>query len=312
MRLLALSLPLAAALTAKQVYQFPYRSQFVENLALLPTGQVLVTTFDQARLYTINPHDGSAHVVSQLPGADALAGIAQIGPWTYAVAAGRFDAGRLSFAPGSSQIGIINIRSCKHHHKNDSLQTVARLPQATLLNGMASLPRYPHIVLTADSKTGYIYRVNTRNGRVDIALQDEALAPGPNPKIIALGVNGIQIHNGYLYVSHSEKQLVGRYKIDARGNAKGKLDVIAQWPAGLPDDFAVARNGTVFAADHDGGLIKIDPDGKQVTLASLNSTGVYLDAPTSVKLSKDEKTIFLTAGGNSSTIGKGGGLIILR
>ncbi|KJK78774.1 hypothetical protein H634G_05588 [Metarhizium anisopliae BRIP 53293] len=298
MRLLTLVLGASpiTALTANQLFQFANTSQFVENIAVRPNGHLLLNTFDNARLYTL---DSSAkeivpQVVAQIPGSTALTGIVDVAHDVYAVSAGILNFTNLSFEPGTSKIVLVNVGDCSH--------------------GKPASVEHRHIVLSADSKTGRVYRVNTLNGEVDIALEDDGFTPGPRPNSVPLGINGIKVFNGYLYLTNSGQGFVARIKINDFGDKAGDLEIITTLPLDppkTPDDFSIAKDGTIYLGAHLDTLVKITPDGKWVSLIEGSSAGVYLDGPTSTALSKDEKTVFVTTGGGGQS-GKGGQIVAVK
>jgi DNA-binding beta-propeller fold protein YncE len=304
----------SAALTATQLFQFNSPSQFVENIAVRPNGHLLLDTFDNARMYTLDPEAKTPvpRIIAQVPGSTALAGIAEVAHDMYAVSAGRINLTDSSFEPGSTKVALVNLRDC-HDGKLASVKIVAKVPDASILNGLVSLPKHRHIVLGADSKTGRVYRVNTLNGKVDVAFQDDRLTPGPGPILIPLGINGIKIFKGYLYLTNSQQRFVARIKTNDLGDKAGELEVITTLPLStplIPDDFAIAKDGTIYLAAHLDTLVRITPNGKWNSLVQGSSAGFYLDSPTSAALSKDQKTVYVTTGGGQN--GKGGQIVAVH
>ncbi|KAG8421475.1 hypothetical protein J3458_003353 [Metarhizium acridum] len=302
-------------LTATQLFQFTNKSQFVENIAVRPNGHLLLDTFDNGRLYTLDPSAKEIvpQVIARIPGTTALTGIVDVAHDLYAVSAGILNFTDFSFEPGTSKIALVDVRDC-HHAKLASVNVTAQIPEAGILNGIAGLPKHRHIVLSADSKTGRVYRVNTLNGKVDIAFQDDRFTPGPHPKLVPLGINGIKVFEGYLYLTNSEQRFVARIKINDFGEKAGDLEIITTLPLNppkTPDDFSIARDGTIYLGAHSDTLVKITPDGKWVSLVEGSNAGVYLNGPTSTALSKDEKTVYVTTGGGGQS-GQGGQIFAVK
>lgn len=303
------------ALTATLLFQFPNSSQFVENIAVRPNGHLLLNTFDNGRMYTLDPSSKkhTPEVIAQVPGSTGITGIAHVAHDLYAVSAGILNLTDYSFLPGTSQVALVNVRGYKSGGKLASVRVVAKVLDAGLLNGMVSLPKYRHIVLSVDSKSGRVYRVNTLNGKVDVAFQDDRFTPGPDPKLVPLGINGVKIFKGFLYLTNSEKRFVARIKINDFGDKEGDLEIITTLPLDppqVPDDFSIAKDGTIYLATHLDTLVKITPDGKSTSLVEGSSAGFYLDGPTSTALSRDENTVYvITAGGQD---GKGGQIVSVR
>ncbi|OAQ72776.1 six-bladed beta-propeller, TolB-like protein [Pochonia chlamydosporia 170] len=303
------------ALTATQLFQFPNTSQFVENIAVRSNGHLLLDTFDHGRLYTLDPTAKKPipRVVAQVPESTGLTGIAEVAHDLYAVSAGILNLTDDSFEAGTSKVALVDLRDC-HDGKLASVRVIAEVADAGILNGMASLQKHKHIILSVDSKTGRVYRVNTRNGKVDIAFQDDRLKPGPGPVLVPLGINGVKIFKGYLYLTNSQQRFVGRIKIDDFGDKTGDLEIITTLPLNppkVPDDFSIAKDGTIYLGAHVDTLVKITPNGQWTALVEGSSAGFYLDGPTSTALSKDEKTVYVTTSGGGQT-GKGGQIVAVH
>lgn len=307
---IGLAVTAQAAYSSQLIYQFPNYLQWVENMAVRPNGNILITTFDHAHIYELNPTSGEApRLVAALPDADASIGIAEIGPDVFAVEAGFLNRSDYHLE-GTGRIDILDFTCLSKGLPR--VKTAAHYSQAKLPNGMAALPLFSHILLSADSITGTIYRINTDTGVVDVALQDPKLAPMPNPDpfLSLLGVNGLKIHGQYLYVTSSSEQFLGRYLIDAEGNPLQDLEIIMEYPTPRsPDDFAVAQNGTIFGAVPLTSVSKVTADHTVNYIVNYNDN---FQRPTAVALSRDEKTVYVSTGGRNEVGGKGGQIFAVR
>jgi len=121
---------------------------------------------------------------------------------------------------------------------------IANLTKVVLPDGVATLPHDPSVVLVADAAQGVIWRVNTDNGRYDMAIDDSSFKP---TDIVPLGVNGIHILNNELYFTNLATNSVGKMAITSKGAAAGAIQVLTT-KAIAADDFAVSDNGIVYAA----------------------------------------------------------------
>lgn len=307
----ALALTAQAAYTTQFIYQFPDYLQWIENMAVRPNGNVLITTFDHAHIYELDPGSGNPpRLVATLPDADASIGIAEISPDVFAVETGYLNRSDYHLE-GTGRIDLLDF-GCTGQDGMPKIRTAAAYPQAELPNGMGALPAFPHILLSADSITGTIYRINTDTGSVDVALKDPKLAPMPNPDpfLRLLGVNGLKIHNEYLYVTSSSSQFLGRYKIDPHGTPIGSLEIIAEYPSPRsPDDISIAKNGTVFGAIPITSVSTVTPD-KEVTYIVDNDQD--FQRTTAVILSRDEKTLYVSTGGTNMPGTMGGQIFAVR
>ncbi|KAM3516591.1 hypothetical protein NHJ13051_009766 [Beauveria bassiana] len=306
-----------AALAVTQLFQFSNTSQAIENIAVRRNGHLLLNTFDNGYMYTLDPfaENPIPQVIAQIPESTGLTGIWEVGKDLYAVSAGVANATDSTFEPGTAKIALVNV-SDSRGSKLAAVSVIGTVPDAGILNGLTGLPnpKYKHIILSSDSKTGRIYRVDTQKGTVDIVFQDDRLTPGPNPQLVPVGVNGIKIFQGYLYLAISEHRTIARVRIDDAGNKLGDLDVFLTLPPDpplFPDDFSIAGDGTFYLATRPNALSTITPNGTWINLIEGDSAGIYLDGPTSSALSKDEQTLYITTGFGDHS-GKGGQIVAVH
>ncbi|KAJ3496478.1 hypothetical protein NLG97_g2625 [Lecanicillium saksenae] len=313
LRILTLALTAQAAYTTQLLYQFPSYLQWVENLAVRQNGNILLTTFDQAHIYELDPNSGSApRLVATLADADAAAGITEISPDVFAVETGHLNRTTYHF-DGTGRIDTLDF-TCLNQGL-PRVKTVAYLPDTQLPNGMSALPGNRHIVMSADSITGLIYRTNTRTGKVDVAINDTRLAPQPNsdPFLALLGVNGLKTYKDYLYLTSSSAQFLGRYRIDAFGNPVGALEIITQYDAPRsPDDFGIAKNGSVYGAIPLNSVSEAVPGSNGYEVTYLVDHDDEFQRPSAAILSRDETTVYVSTGGRNQPGGQGGQIIAVR
>ncbi|UNI22531.1 hypothetical protein JDV02_008412 [Purpureocillium takamizusanense] len=336
----------SGAVRLQQLYQFPNATQFVENIAIRPNGQLLLSTFDDGHLFTLDPRqhhggcgggdedeDYAARLVVKVPGVTALSGMAEIALDVFAVSGGVSNASDYSFVAGTARILTLDFSRRRAAAGGGGggdgdapvVRTAAWLPDAGTLNGMAALPRHPHVVLSADSKTGRVLRTDTATGRVDVAFADPALAPPDAattttlpPGVPPLGINGLKIHGGFLYLTTTAERVFARVAIDEWGRPRHgtqpELERIAQLSSSassprVPDDFSVARDGTAYVATHVDALVRVAPDGRWTELVGPDGD-VKLDSPTATALTRDEKTLYVVTAGGSG--GKGGQVVAVH
>ena len=288
--------------TVREVYQFP-NATAIENLAQTHRGELLLSTFSLGRLYSLNPDDlsPSPRIVASLPDVDSLTGIVEIAPNIFAVSAG-VNAGT-SFVDGTAAVFVVDVRAGVDRAV---FKRVARVPDAKLLNGMAALPARPGVVLSADSASGKLFRIDTRTGAVDVAIADPLLAPSGQPNTPPFGVNGIEIVRDSLYLTNSGRGFFGKVKITPNGDKAGDIQVIASL-GGSPapnrgyDDFALVGHGTAYVCVQPDSLVQIAPNGQQTLIAGGQVDP--LDAPTSALIDKKGRRLFVT------TIGAAEGLM---
>ncbi|KAH0438414.1 hypothetical protein CcaCcLH18_03401 [Colletotrichum camelliae] len=240
----------SAASAVSQLWNFTDYAVTIENSALRSNGQLLLTTFDNGSLYTLDTltNGSQAELVTKLPGATAIGGIAAISADKFAILGG-VRGNNYSYTNES----VYTVDFSDGDSAKPTVNVVARLPDAVMLNGLASLPSKPHIVLATDSRLGSIFRIDTQTGASEVAITDDLFA-APANATIPIGINGIKIADGYAYFTNTARTQ----------NALGQIFV----------------NGTY------------------VTIAGGGET-TFIHRPTSVAVSKDNKTLFVTTGGNA-------------
>jgi hypothetical protein len=293
---------------AREVWTSPTPATFIENVAVRPNGHLLLSTFEDARLYTVNPHDPAAQgsVVTELPDVTALTGIAEISPDVFAIGAG-VKAPNFSFEDGSMKVFRLSFSGDK-----PDIEHIADVP-GNCINGMTALQGNRHIVLAAHSFNGSIQRINTTTGKVDIAFADPALELIQG-KDLPVGVNGIRAVGRYLYFANSIKGLFGRVPITSEGGRDGEIEILARHPgetgmAAAYDDFAIMPDESVaYLCTHPNRIMRVDlRDGSKQELFfdGSGADGAFkLYAPTSAALSSDGKCLYVVTGGMGMSGGK--------
>ncbi|KAI0164110.1 hypothetical protein GGR57DRAFT_452433 [Xylariaceae sp. FL1272] len=299
---------LVASFKTRLLFEFS-GSTFIENIAIRPNGHVLATTFTDAALYTLDPtaSNTTARLAAQIPGKTALTGITELSPDTFAVGAGIMA--NLTFVNGSTSVWVVDFNTLSSEPK---VKLGANLPESTIINGLVTLPRHRHMVLAADSIAGAVYRINLVLRTAEIVIQNDILALGADPAY-PLGINGIEIHDGYLYLSQSAQNFFARVRISDTGEQTGDFEIIATLPQTLDlvayDDFAIATNGITYLTAHSNTIFQIMPNGSQTAFYGPNNTP-YLSDPTSTALSRDESKLYIVTGGSAIHGGVTGGQII--
>ncbi|RSL68986.1 hypothetical protein CEP54_002511 [Fusarium duplospermum] len=294
----------SANINTRQLIELP--NVWIENVVLRSNGNLLLTTFGNGDIYSVDPSIPEAHVVAKVKDIDALTGIAEIERDLFVVSGGIYDGGTY-FEDGSMKILLVDFRECgESHHGSPSVYPILEGKDAGVINGMTSLPDHQHIVVGAASWTGEIWRINTKTRTSEVILRDDLLGTtpsGPYP----LGVNGLKISKGYLYFTNTGRQLFGRFKIDGYGNKVGDIEVVWRAPAGTkiaPDDFSLDQDGNAFVGCFPDLLVKINPDGEQTVL--INGT---LAGATSTAFSKDGRSLFVVTTGKGMEGVTGGQLV---
>ncbi|KAE8133819.1 hypothetical protein BDV38DRAFT_295878 [Aspergillus pseudotamarii] len=258
--LLAIATDRVVALETTELFHFS-TSVAIENTALRPDGSLLLSTFDQGRLYTLNPSvpNAEAELVAALPGATALCGIAAIDTNKFAIIGGV----RGNYSYTNETIYTVDFGT---NPTNPTIEVVSRIPDAIMLNGLAALPAYPHVVMAGDARLGAVFRVDTDTGIAEIAFKDPLLT-APSNASTPIGVNGLKMAGGYMYFTNTAREIFARVPIDGFGRKTGEIEVIAalnnaelyNW-----DDFVVLEDLNVaYLAQPDNAVAQVSLDGVQ-------------------------------------------------
>ncbi|KAI1330019.1 hypothetical protein F5Y16DRAFT_416609 [Xylariaceae sp. FL0255] len=179
---------------------------------------------------------------------------------------------------------------------------------------MAALPNAPHIVFDAGSKEGRIFSVNTDTGEVKVAIQHEALEPGP-PRpgpVPPLGINGLRVRDSHVYFTNSAKGIFGCFRIDANGVITDELQILANSFADdrIYDDFTFDYGGNAYIAVHPSSVVKFSTAGVQTIMAGDElEGGSPLHHPTSAALANDGNSIYLVTGEKFGNPRQGGQIV---
>jgi sugar lactone lactonase YvrE len=243
--------------------------QTPENVALAPGG-VLYVTFAVGRQVARIAPDGTTRILATLPApADGANHTPVLGfPLTSGIV--RDTNGTLYFlyATGTADLtGLWRLRP------GGKPERIAALPPTGLPNGLA-LDRHTGNLYIADSVLGTIWQVPKTGGT------PKAWSTAPELASTGfLGVNGVKLRGGAVWVTNLDKGTVLRIPIDHHQRA-GQAQTRATGLAGI-DDFEFTGRGSqiVAAIDSASTVVLIQPDGTRKTLLTAADG---LQNPTSV------------------------------
>ncbi|KAJ7466497.1 hypothetical protein FB451DRAFT_1000092, partial [Mycena latifolia] len=277
-----------------------------ENLAVRPSGKLLLTSVVSSVLHTLDPASPNATLeeVYTFSNSTGLTGIVEYQPDVYAVVASTLNLTTRRADPGSVAVWRIDL-TCTPA----AATRLAVVPQSALLNGLSAVPGAPHLVLAADSYLGAVYAIDMRTGAARVALQDAAMAPGaPAP---ALGINGLRVRGGALYFTNSERGTFARVPLavhDRLVRQAGGVEVLGtvQPAAGQFDDFAMDCEGRTWIATPPGALTLVFPQanatwGQEVAVGDTDGSDSVFTEPTSAAFgrveNKEDKILYVTTSG---------------
>ena len=289
----------------RTIHQFP-NPTWLENIAPMRNGSLLVTVIGRPEVHIVNPlvTSSTASLVATIPDVNAVFGIIEISDDVFAVAAGNYTAAN---APVSGSFSVWSI-DLGHKHGAVSVGKIADVPAVGMINGLAALDE--NTLLLADSWKGNIASLGVKSGKSAIWFGDKCTASNFSAPGLPLGVNGIKVHQDWVYFTNTVQNSLSRVRVDRETKqAAGNVEVLAQGDAvAVPDDFAVREDGDVILgrplSDE---LVKIGARGNVQTVTKVEGvTAVALG-----RSKADKKVAYLSSMGGFGENGsvKAGGSI---
>ncbi|KAL7895441.1 hypothetical protein HDV63DRAFT_104137 [Trichoderma sp. SZMC 28014] len=212
--------------TLRDVIVFP-NNTWIENIAVRSNGNLLVTLATLPEVWEVEPLSGSAELAYSFPDANACLGITEVGHDIFAVNVGTLSSATTG-APGSWSIWALDYNKANSSSKKPTPKEITAIPPAVFLNGLATLPTKPGVVLTGDSSLGQIFAVDTISGHYSVAIDVPEFKPNTSAAL-RFGINGIRIHDGHLYFTNSLKSpLLASVPLSTNGTAAGPVKTIAK------------------------------------------------------------------------------------
>lgn len=293
----------ASLLPTTTIATFPIGS-FLENLAFRRNGSVLVSSMSDGSLYQVRPQDGSHAKVYSWDGYEAT-GIVEdpVDSDVFYVSVGK-----------GNERGSWTVWKIDFNAGDESKPTVSPfvdVPEALWLNGSTTI-REKSIVFMADSLQGRVYQLDipTREACVWLSHQllEKMTTRPPWP-----GVNGLDVFQGELYATNSDRGLLLKASVDHESGqyVADSLEIIQENIIG--DDFAFDREGNLYMATNPNQTILKFPNrgrGQRVRVAGAVDDE-ELTGATAVcfgRTERDRDSIFVTTTGGlvNPTKGKDG------
>lgn len=256
-----------------------------QNIALEPDGSADVT-FDSIGQVARVTRSGQIQVITHIP-------IPEHGD--IPIFHDKIFTGGLVIAPDGFRYvavstGLADSTGIYRFRPGKPATRIAALPAGSFLNGLA-MDKSSGQLYVADSVQSTIWRVPVRGGAASAWARGPTLAPHD-----FLGANGLQVHNGSVWVSNTDAQTLIRIPITRNGDAGAPRTIASK--LGAIDDFAFTGwDNTVLAALHDENrVILIRPNGKASTVLTAADG---LSNPTSVAVRGS--TVYVTNAANPTT-----------
>ncbi|KAJ5732638.1 hypothetical protein N7493_004119 [Penicillium malachiteum] len=230
---------------------------WAENLAIRANGQILLSRLDTPEVLQLDPQGLRDPITIASWNASTYMGCLGISETTpdmfYVVTSGFVD-DSFVLTSGVNSIWEIDMstfavsESTGRVLSNATVSKLVDVKTSDFLNGMTTLS--DNTVLVADAYNGWVYRVNTRTGAYSVAINDIKMKfdsiPDPPTNI---GVNGIKLHEGYLYWSNTAVGTLNRVRISSNGSRLGDSEVVVN---NVPkaDDFIFKSDNVAFIAQN--------------------------------------------------------------
>ena len=264
----------------------PYEPHAARTVATLAPGRFLesIAVAPDGRLFVSTGFDGGISIVG-VDGTVTPYARVDVGPGGLMMCLAFDAAGVLHATVNSRNDDVRGV----WRFTADGGTRIAALPGDAVPNGIA-IDERGHVYV-ADSFGGVIWKVSSTGGDAQVWLRHPWLTPRPLVGRYP-GANGLQFANGAVYVAVSDRGLLLRIPVAADGGAGGPEVVTSGLPA---DDFAIARDGTIYATTHPfDTVVRLTPDGRRVVVAG---AGQGVIGPTAAAFAKDGALIVVTDGG---------------
>jgi len=253
----------ATTLCADTLVTYP-PGTILENIAIAPDGELFVSDLGSGTLFKVSPR-GSTEVFGRVSG--PLAGVALNPDGTIVAASGT---------------------SIYLFARNGTPTLVTDIAGAGFLNGVTVFR--PDIFLVADDTANVIWKVDLRTRSASLWLTSSLLVPPAGG--LPIGPNGIKLFGGAAYISITGAGTILRVPILPDG-AAGPPEVYAYLQV---DDFAFGSDGSIFAANQQGEIIRLYPNGVRTSLL----TGTLGDAAVAFgRTAADRHDIYIVNNGGA-------------
>lgn len=249
----------------------------LENIAVRPNGQLLVTNMNSPNLYAVDPVAKTSSTAVAVSGAAGLSGIGEIAPDVFVVIGG---------SPQGTAVHQVDFTG-----GTPKATLVKKIADAKNMNGLAVFNN--DTVLLGDAAKGALIKLTVSSGDSSVALSDPTMAPsGPIP----FGIDGLKYNNGTVWYTNIFKNSFHKVAVDTTSKPTGAVSTL--WSNLMGDDLCVGNNGKLYITTNSGAnqVVEYDPAGGS---ASKPVVVAKLSAPTACaagRTEKDKDVIYVTNG----------------
>ena len=286
------------------------RGSWIENLAVRPNGQLLLTRLDTTELFLfdVESRDPWPTFVHLFPNAISLTGIVEIAHDVFAVSAGNYTPGG-GATPGSWAVWRVDMNPYGTPLSTNGtgarppsrITKIADIPEAAHLKSLT--PLSDQYILLSDFRAGIVYRLDVTTGAYTVVIADSLTAAVPQPIFGTAGVNGLQVRGSYLYFTNTGQNIFARIPIRADGRPAGAASIMAHTAASTDyfDGFTFGADGDAYLVTGSGNAVVRIParDGPQVRVAGRLDSGLIAE-PTACAFGRgatDQGVLYVVTGG---------------
>jgi hypothetical protein len=245
---------------------------FVENLAALPDGDLVVSVHSRRELVRVGP-DGAQSPLAGLP----------VPPTGLVVADDRLYAA--GGEPGVGPHGVFDVGL------DGRLRRLLDVPGSLFLNGFT--PARAGVGYCVDSLLGAVFEIDLVRATSRLVLRHELLGKISADPMMP-GVNGIALGDDALWMTNTDRALVLRAALGPDG-PDGSVDVAAEHLRG--DDIALDDAGSLYITTHvHNTLVRLTPDGERVALAGPEQ-GMHGSTACAFGAGAEDDALFVTTTG---------------
>ncbi|POS76275.1 hypothetical protein DHEL01_v205329 [Diaporthe helianthi] len=256
------------------------RQASLENIAVRPNGQLLVTNMNSPNLYAVDPVTKKVSTAVAVSGASGMSGIGEIAPDVFVVIGG---------SPQGTAVHKIDFTS----GTTAQATLIKKIADAKNMNGLAVFNN--DTVLLADAGKGNVVKLTVSTGESSVAISDPTMAPsGP----IGFGIDGLKYDSstGTVWYTNIFKNSFHKVSVDTASKPTGAVSTL--WSNLMGDDLCFGNNGKLYITTNSGAnqVVEFDAAGsastKPVVVAKLN-------APTACAAGRgetDKNVVYVTNG----------------
>jgi hypothetical protein len=263
--------------------------------------EILCTLLSTPELFHVDLITGNATLLHTFPSILGVLGIAEIGHDIFYVAGGNFSVNTFQSTEGSFAVWKVDFREFdKSGVAGVKVSKLVDIKEAVFLNGATRLDAASKTLLITDSVLGGVWEVDVKTGIYKLGLQIPELArPGVTQQPV--GVNGIKVHDGYLYFTNSGKGTLGRVPVNTvSGAVTGPAELLT---TGIqPDDFTVGKDGSAWIAQSAINTLSVLLKNGTVVDVLGSANELTISGPTACLFGKEGQLYCTTNGGFPSRV----------